>query len=47
MKIVKTVLFLLAFTLLGAILASAGNPDDWNKKTVKWGFAVHPSATNR
>jgi hypothetical protein len=34
MNIVKIVLFLLALALLGAMLASAVPPDDWNKKTV-------------
>lgn len=34
MKIMKTVLAVLALTLLGAIFASGIQADDWNKKTV-------------
>jgi hypothetical protein len=34
MKIVKTVLVMLALTLLGAIFGSGVRADDWNKKTV-------------
>jgi hypothetical protein len=34
MKMVKTVLVVLALTLLGAICASSVQADDWNKKTV-------------